>query len=132
MADLDSYGREHGITMTTFEGYNQLTKYLYDMKDAYGEAKILLDDYANAEARVAEFGLDRYREMLNLPKDADVETLRDYAREWDKLINSIEDSAYNGYGKRVRASLLNMLQKDFPQIYKEWLRITEYAGSDGL
>lgn len=133
LAELDAYGRANGIKMPEYKGYNDLTSYLSGMKDAYAEAKQLLDDYANAEARILEaFGTKGYKEMLGLPTDADVETLRKYAQEWDALINNIEDSAYDGYGKRVREALVGMMQKDFPKIYAEWLKLTEFKGADNM
>lgn len=69
--------------------------------------------------------------QLNEGGNVSVETLREFATEWDNLISSISDSDFEGHGKWVRESLVGILDKEFPQIAKYSRMWHEMMNPDG-
>lgn len=130
---LDRYGTEAGIDLQQFHGYSILSTYLRKGKDIYDEAKAMMTSYADTVAAHAIRTMPGIDEMMMGDLDkTDVDTLREYAKVWEETISKITDNSFQGRGKWVRESLIGMLKDQFPQIYNEWLRITNTPGGDGM
>lgn len=124
MEDLNLYATQNGIDISKFQPYMALYDFLDETKAQYEEARSLLMSYADIYANIEYMSMPGYENMqkmmaqLNEGGKVSVETLREFATEWDNLISSISDSDFEGHGKWVRESLVGILDKEFPQIAK--------------
>lgn len=134
---LDQYSNEAKIDLNDYQGYETLTKYLKDNKDAYDGAKASMDAYVQTTVDNLLPTISGYDEMQktlgNLKAGAkeDEKVMEEYAQAWDDMISSIKDSDWDNTGKWVRESLLNILGKDFPQIAKYSKQWKEFLSSGG-
>jgi hypothetical protein len=130
---LDEYGAKNEIDLNQYGTYSSLVAYLNAGKDAYAEAIQMMDAYADTVAAHAIRTMPGIDEMMTGDLDkTDVDTLREYAKVWEETISKITDNSFQGRGKWIRESLIGMLKDQFPQIYDEWLRITNTPGADGM
>ena len=67
--ELSLYGKNQGVDMTQYTGFQQLNAYIEGMKPAFEEAKALLDDLAKAAANESIYFSESYNELIQANKE---------------------------------------------------------------